>query len=154
MNPGTFVHLFNLTDYCVKINTEGFTEADSLVQPSGGNCCNWVLGHIVASRNGILRLLGESPIWSDQEIELYKRGSAAIKAGSAACSHEKMLADFQRSQEQIQSALKRMSPEDLSRVDGDGTVGQKLATLHFHEAYHVGQLGLLRRIAGKEGAIS
>jgi uncharacterized damage-inducible protein DinB len=33
------------------------------------------------------------------------------------------------------------------------TVRSLLATVFFHQAYHVGQTGLLRRIAGKEGAI-
>jgi len=31
--------------------------------------------------------------------------------------------------------------------------GAQLHFLHFHEAYHAGQLGLLRRMAGKDGAI-
>jgi len=36
---------------------------------------------------------------------------------------------------------------------GNKTVGNQLAFFQFHEAYHAGQVGLLRRLAGKEGAL-
>jgi uncharacterized damage-inducible protein DinB len=36
---------------------------------------------------------------------------------------------------------------------GDATVSEKLAFLQFHEAYHAGQIAILRRMAGKPGAI-
>jgi hypothetical protein len=154
MNPEMLSRLFELNAYCVKVNTEGFTEDDGRVQPhGGGNCCNWVLGHIVATRQAILGLLGQPAIWSEAETNLYKRGSAAIVSSSRAISLKKILSDFGRSQEQILRALKGLSAEDLAKPMGDESVGQKLATLHFHEAYHAGQLGLLRRIVGKEGAI-
>jgi hypothetical protein len=154
MNSETLAILLELNKYCTKVNTEGLTHADSLVQPhGGGNCCNWVLGHIVSTRNVILNLLGEQPILSEGEASLYQRGSNPIEDGIKAHSFESLLADFDRSQEQIMSALKSVPDEDLARKIDDETVAQKLATLHFHEAYHVGQLGLLRRIVGKEGAI-
>ncbi len=34
------------------------------------------------------------------------------------------------------------------------TVGSLLAVVMFHQAYHSGQLGILRRIAGESGAIA
>jgi uncharacterized damage-inducible protein DinB len=33
------------------------------------------------------------------------------------------------------------------------SLGSLLATVMFHQAYHAGQLGILRRIVGKPGAI-
>jgi uncharacterized damage-inducible protein DinB len=38
--------------------------------------------------------------------------------------------------------------------DPDETVRSLLALVSFHQAYHAGQTGLLRRIAGKDGAIA
>jgi len=35
-----------------------------------------------------------------------------------------------------------------------GTVAEALTILGFHEAYHVGQLGIQRRLIGKDGAIA
>jgi hypothetical protein len=33
------------------------------------------------------------------------------------------------------------------------TVGSLLAAFAFHEAYHVGQTGILRRVIGREGVV-
>jgi hypothetical protein len=46
-----------------------------------------------------------------------------------------------------------MTPEQLAHGDANGTLGDKLGFLQFHEAYHAGQIGLLRRLVGKEGKI-
>jgi uncharacterized damage-inducible protein DinB len=35
----------------------------------------------------------------------------------------------------------------------DETVGSLVATVIFHQAYHSGQTGVLRRVSGKKGAI-
>src|SRR5258707_13686376 len=59
--------------------TAGLTHADSLLQPAmRGNCLNWVLGHIAASRNVILRMLGEEPVLTVEYAERYKRGSEPV----------------------------------------------------------------------------
>jgi hypothetical protein len=41
----------------------------------------------------------------------------------------------------------------MEEMRGDDPLGLTLHVLHFHEAYHIGQTALLRRMAGKEGAI-
>jgi len=53
-----------------------------------------------------------------------------------------------------------MSPETLAAKpprnmtgDPNETVGTNLAVFAFHESYHVGQTGVLRRVAGKPGVI-
>src|SRR5208337_2223008 len=66
------------------------------------------------------------------------------------------------SQQQLIAALAAISeetlslpvPEALRRPPLTGTVGEALARLAFHEGYHNGQIGLLRRLAGKPGAIA
>ncbi len=144
----------------VKINTIGLTHEDSLVAPpGGGNCLNWILGHLVASRNGMLRLLGREPVWDADRAKLYGRGSEAITAETA-LPFDEILADFAASQEPVLAAVKALTAEDLAAsttmryLKGDAeTMGSALATFIFHESYHVGQTGLLRRIIGKEGAI-
>ncbi|MCH9008517.1 hypothetical protein IIA29_11025 [candidate division KSB1 bacterium] len=48
----------------------------------------------------------------------------------------------------------RIEQLDFAKAaDEKETVGEKLSFLHFHETYHLGQIGLLRRLAGKEGVI-
>ena len=149
--------LLKLFDYNVKViaaNLEGITHQESLLQPQpGGNCPNWVLGHIVANRNGIMALIGEDPVWSEEQAAPYRRGSAPLTDESTALPLDQMLADLKASQDKLIAGLQRMPVEELEATLEDGTRYEQLAFLQFHEAYHAGQLGLLRRLGGKPGAI-
>ena len=50
-------------------------------------------------------------------------------------------------------SLAARPPRNLTG-DPDDTVGSQLATFVFHECYHVGQTGVLRRVVGKSGVIT
>ena len=146
--------LYEVNARALQMNLKDITHEESLVQPGGGgNCLNWVVGHIVANRNHILSLLGEPPIWGEEDYERYKRGSAPIREGGAARPFAGIVDDFVRSQERVRAGLERITEAKLAEPAGQETVGDTLAFLQFHEAYHVGQAGLLRRLAGKAGAI-
>jgi hypothetical protein len=146
--------LFGLNLQVLKINTQGLSHEESLIQPKpAGNCLNWILGHIAVTRDQALALLGEKPTWNDSDKAIYIRGSKAMTDGSKAIRMEKIMADIERSQEILLGALLHQTPESLAASDDKGTVADKLAMLHFHEAYHTGQVGLMRRLVGKEGAI-
>lgn len=136
-------------------NLNGITEQDALVQPSGGgNCINWVVGHIVSGRETILSQLREPGVWPPELTERYGRGSAPVTDESnAPASLGDMRRAFEHSQETIMQALDRISEAKLDESVGHRTLGERLAFLQFHEAYHVGQVGVLRRLVGKEGAI-
>ena len=154
MDNKSLLWLFKINHSTIKINTEGITDEESLIQPpNGGNCMNWILGHIVVSRNTALKLVGENPIMNDEETEVYKRGSEPLTDESKALPLNKLFSYLDESQERLKTGLSRMSRDDLNAVAEKKTVGEELAFLHFHEAYHSGQIGLLRRIAGKEGKI-
>jgi uncharacterized damage-inducible protein DinB len=56
----------------------------------------------------------------------------------------------------IVERLNRLSPDALaapSSTNPRSTLEQQLGFLAFHESYHVGQVGVLRRLIGKPGAI-
>lgn len=146
--------LFEINKYAFGVNVEGVSHDESLQQPGGGgNCLNWVAGHVVANRNHILELLGEAPIWDEPSYAEYKRGSAAIVNGAKARPFDSIVTDFGRAQERIQSGLAKLQDSDLSAPREKQTLGEALHFLHFHESYHIGQTALLRRLAGKPGAI-
>lgn len=161
MDAKELSNLFRVSHYAISVNLEGFTHEQGLIQPPGaGNCANWVLGHIVASRNGVLRLLGEEPALHAAVAERYKRGSAPIGHDRDAAPLDLLVRALDLSQERILAALGRIRELDLNKPaaapgsqTGDTSVGGQLSFLHFHESYHSGQLGLLRRLVGKEGAI-
>ena len=146
--------LFEIDAYAFGVNVKGLSHEDSMVQPpAGGNCLNWVAAHIVASRGAILDLLGEAQVWDTDRNDRFKRGSRPVLDTKDSLPFDSIVADFRRSQERIQVGLARLSDEELLEKRGDDTVADKLHFLQFHEAYHIGQAGLLRRMAGKECAI-
>jgi len=154
MSPELLRTLFDVNHQVLHRNVSGLTHEESLIQPpEGGNCLNWVAGHIVATRNGLLKLLGEDPIWSPEEEAVYKRGSKPIQNESRAKPFPSILADYDRSQERLRAGISRLTEAAMKESRGDGTLGGTLHILHFHEAYHIGQTAILRRMAGKEGAI-
>jgi hypothetical protein len=144
--------LFEIDAYAFGVNVKGLSHEDSMVQPpAGGNCLNWVAA-IVASRGAILDLLGEAQVWDTDRNDRFKRGSRPVQDTKDSLPFDSIVADFRRSQERIQAGLARLSDKELLEKRGDDTLADKLHFLQFHEAYHIGQAGLLRRMAGKECA--
>ena len=78
--------------------------------------------------------------------ENYKRGSANITS-QLAIPFEELRERYDRSQEKLIETIRNF---DFSN---DIEKAKRIQFFGFHEAYHCGQLGLLRRIVGKEGAI-
>lgn len=147
----------------LKRNLEGVTNEESFVIPDvGGNCLNWVLGHIIVARGMLLTLTGGAPVLTEAQAEHYRRGSDPVKPGDHVLDIGTLRGLLEDSQQQLIPALAAMADEDLAapvaeqfrRPPLTGSVGDALVRLHYHEGYHNGQIGLLRRLAGKAGAIA
>lgn len=157
-------HLAGIVRQVVTLNAEGVSHDESLIQPRpGGNCMNWVLGHLVAVYDKSLELFGEEPAEPEGSLARYQRGSAPLTGPGDARDFGELLGLWDGVARSHEEGLAALTPEDLAKPapfspdgpprEGD-TVGSLLATVQFHQAYHAGQLGVLRRIAGKEGAIA
>ncbi|MBU0741199.1 DinB family protein [bacterium] len=152
---------FNYTAWVFNKTLAGVTHQDSLVQPApAGNCLNWVAGHLAASRMGMLELLGQETVWDATWRERYRRGSAPVAGGDDAAAFDGIVRAFNASQGGIVAGLPALTEDRLDEPapfspgnDETETVGSLLAGLAFHESYHCGQLGLLRRLLGKDGVI-
>jgi len=161
MHADTLIIQLNYNLNVARMNCAGVSEAQSrLGAEQGGNCLNWVTGHITATRSKILMLLGTRPIWSRKDAEPYERGAEPLNDPDAGLPLEKIMADFEASQQSIIAGLKGLTDEQLAAPapfspgnNPEETVGTLLAGLLFHEAYHVGQTGILRRLIGLEGTI-
>jgi uncharacterized damage-inducible protein DinB len=122
-------------------------------QPGGeGNSIMWIVGHITQTRAGLLSLLGEraSTGWG----ELFRRGaqrqdpsvypeSQAIKAVGIDLT------------KRLRAKLETITDEELAapinpavKLPNVNTVADALAFFAFHEAYHVGQLGYVKKALG------
>jgi len=166
MNPKTLTETLavqiHYTRWVVNANLEGVTDDQYFQSPGlAGNCANWVLGHLVHARNGCLVMLGQEPVIDAESIERYRRGSDNVSSAADAVPSADLLAAFNRAQEPLVAGLAAVSDKTLDAPapfspgnDPDETVGSLLAGLLFHEAYHAGQLGVIRRILGVKGAVA
>jgi hypothetical protein len=151
----------DITRIVVGLNAEGISHEESLVQPRpGGNCFNWVLGHLVAIYGEALPLVGQQPVRPREELTHYQRGAPPITSAAEAIRIEDLDKWWKESCARFDAGLAALPEERLAERapfspsdDPNETVGSLIATVVFHQAYHSGQLGVLRRIAGKPGAI-
>lgn len=146
----------------VSLNVEGISQEESLIQPRpAGNCLNWIVGHLVNVYDGLLPLLGQKPVLGTETLKRYARGSAPLENPSEALQLSELLAAWDQASERVDAGLAELTTEQLDapapsspRNNPNETVRSLLGLVAFHQAYHAGQLGLLRRIAGKKGAIA
>jgi uncharacterized damage-inducible protein DinB len=132
------------------------THEESLLQlPFRGNCFNWVVGHLVVSRDRVLEILGEQPLLTPEEKALYANGSDPITEATAAQAvrFEKLLADLDTSQQRIAAALQRLTYADMEALSNERPLGKRLAYFAFHDSYHTGQTEILRQLAGKDDKV-
>ncbi len=135
----------------------GWSHQDSLIQlPFRSNCFNWVLGHIVVHRDKALQTLDYNPTLDANQTKLYDRGSDPILDQQTAVQLSTLQKALQDSQKTLISQVKIMTDQQLADIwdqENEISVGERLLFLQWHEAYHVGQLEILRQLAGKDDRI-
>jgi len=148
---------FELVYMSAAANLEGMTREQSLSQPDpGGNCANWILGHLTNVQNGIMNLLGESPEWESDQLA--RAGWDPITGQPNAIDWETLRDRFLGSRERCLAGIAALSETSLTEqvphpFGGTTSRAELLNLLAFHQAYHTGQLAIARRVAGLEGAI-
>lgn len=161
MTGGDLAKMYEISYGAINRNLEDVSNDESLVRPApAGNCLNWVLGHIVVYRGTVLKLIGHQPVLEADQAKPYLRGShpdgteryldLATLRGLFSDAHQELIPALS---EMTNEELARNVAEEFNRPPLAGSIGNALARLNFHESYHAGQIGLLRRIAGKDGAI-
>lgn len=159
---GVYRHQAGMIRHVVRMNVDGVTQEESLIQPEpGGSCLNWVVGHLVNIYDATLPLLGQKPVMEEGALKRYARGTPPLKDPAEALELRDLMTAWDQAAERIDAGLAGLTAEVLDRPaphspsnNPNETVRSLLTTIFFHQAYHAGQAGLLRRIAGKEGAIA
>ena len=148
---------FGLVYQVTAANLEGMTQQHSLAQPSpGGNCANWILGHLTNVQNGAMQLIGANPVWESEQLK--RAGFDPIESAAGAIDWNTMRDRFLGSRESCIAAVSALSDGALSETvphpfGGTCTRAELLAILAFHQTYHAGQLAMCRRVAGLDGVI-
>lgn len=142
-----------LIDHCINnlrvfnLNIEGVSHEESLKSINAdSSSLNWIVGHITVTRDGILSLLGKEKLCTPGMTEIYKRGSV-ILVRETAMLFEELCNMFRNSQPILIDAIAAYG------FSADFEKAKRIQFVDFHEAYHCGQLGLLRRFVGKDGMI-
>lgn len=157
----TFRHQAEMIDEVLQLNVDGITHEESMTQPRpGGNCLNWVVGHLLWTYDYNLPVLEQEPVMGADLLKRYERGSAPLRDPTEAMDFNELTSAWDEASRRMEAGLASLTANLLDQPaqrspddDPDETVRERLTGVLFHQAYHTGQTGLLRRLAGKDGAI-
>jgi len=138
----------------IKEQIKDVSDSEMLIQPpNGGNCMFWTLGHLTESLIPILRFLdGEKP-GGLVDLSRFERGSEPILGPEAGLmTASELMTAYEVLHQAVLEKLEPMTDADFDEeVPGFGRPARRgwmLFFMEFHHAYHIGQLELLRNLAG------
>ncbi len=124
-------------------------EAAQVRLVEGGSHLRWLLGHLVASRDGLLVRLGLERVWQADAARAFARGSAPELSGASDDTAVAVQLDRLRAQqERLAQAVVDVEDAVFEQTSGQRTVADWFEFLAWHETYHLGQVTLYRRAAG------
>jgi len=118
----------------------------------GGSTLRWLLGHLLAYRDQMLRRLGGECVWDEETAAPFKRGSQA--AGGPPLVD--LVAALQAQAPRLAAAFDGADAAALAEPSTRASLGTLGAELEFgvwHDTYHIGQAVLYRRAAGLDSPI-
>ncbi len=131
--------------YTREKNMENVSEETALRKPHPDvNHINWLLGHLACTR---LHFLGkvEAHFTDNPEMKSAYAYKTTSTEGEAAFTLAEIEAVFVETDKVIDA---------LITEEGDNDEKMKtIAFMGFHEAYHLGQIGIIRKMVGLPGAI-
>jgi uncharacterized damage-inducible protein DinB len=152
-----FVDLYTLSDRTLRMALKDITEDEAFTRPSGqANSLHFILGHITSPRYYIAGLLGndEEPPWGT----MFDMG-AEIQERDACPPFSELVEKWDAITPNMVELLSAATEEKLSEPGPfqppscEKTVRGVISFLSWHEAYHVGQAGYVRKLLGHPGAV-
>jgi uncharacterized damage-inducible protein DinB len=144
--------IFKLNAGLIRSSLDGLTDDELWQRPTlHNNPLLWVVGHIVATRAGMLGRLGDpfDTGWGD----LFARGAALHERSRYPSRNDverlhRIVADHLKAKFSSLTEADLCAPAAGKPLPGVTTVAEQLAFLAFHESYHVGQLAYIRKSLG------
>ncbi len=146
---------FKLNLKMLELNGGGITDEMAAHQPAEGvSSAAWILGHLTHSRRSLIQRLGGSlpaePVWA----ETYGRGGGG---GTSHLGFAALGEAFKSTGEPLKEAFRAVADWDAPTKNPfsgtDQALEQLVAFLYMHESYHLGQIGMLRKLYGLKGAV-
>ncbi len=151
------IETFNTNSYLISKALEGMSDDDFFKQPNQhSNPIHFLLGHLTHYRYQVAKIFGHKDEY--QHASLYAMGEK-IGELSLYPSADELKADWLKISESLKTYLENADSEILSKETakkhpiGDQNVMGTLQFLFFHEAYHLGQISLVRKFHGYDGII-
>lgn len=148
----TTVSIFHANTQLFEKTVQGLSDEKWLAQPGpDSNPLLWIAGHVVVHRALVPRIVGME--WSAPWEKLFARGAKRVDLEKYPAPAE-ILRAWNEVSAKLSPAFDQMTPELLGRpkfegaLSLDGTVGGTVSVLSLHEAYHIGQMGYLRKWLG------
>lgn len=139
----------------LELNGAGLTPELAAQRPASGVAsAAWIVGHLVTARRRILKLVGgtlpEDPVWEQH----YARGGPGA---SAHLDWAGLVETFRATDQMLKEAFLQLTEWDRPTLNPalgtEQPLEQVLAFLYMHECYHLGQIGIIRKLHGLPGAI-
>ena len=143
--------LFKINNSLVHRGFEGLTDDEAWQQIDGkGNPIAWIIGHVTETRGQMLGLIGAP--WDAGWGGKFKRGGELYDRFAYPTRGE-IEEKFTETHGRMRAAFATLSAESLAApspasLAGAKTVADLLAFFAFHEAYHLGQVGFIRKQFG------
>ena len=98
--------------------------------PFAVNNFNWIVGHIIESRNELLEIIGGKAIWAEETRKLYKNGSEPIaEPENPGVDFETLKRDFGKSHEALSKSIQALSADALLKEIGEGERKSTIAAM-------------------------
>ena len=148
------VDTFRVNAALMKKFTEDLEESEWSYAGTKANSIAWIAGHVTLSRKTILKTLGAANSVSAWEA-MVKRGSEKGRDDLTPFRDEIVASYFdavERADELLEQVTAAQLDEKIGRKlpNGSDTVLGMLSFIAFHEAYHLGQISMLRIELGKK----
>lgn len=147
--------IFKLNNEMVTRTLAGLTDEECWKQPEGGgNPIMWLVGHVTISRAQLLKRLGAG--YDHGLGTLFDRGSIRGET-SAYPSRQAIESAWHDTRARMRDGFAGLTEEFLSAapsgrpLPGVADHAGLIAFSAFHESYHIGQMGYLRKMLGHSG---
>jgi hypothetical protein len=143
--------IFKLNNNLIARSLDGLSDEDVWRQVGSGNPIAWIVAHLAETRAGLLTEMG-SPFdcgWS----RMFQRGSM-LQDRAGYPSRQDIERAWKGTHAAMREAFMALSAKRLEAatsrrpVPGVESLGDFIAFCGFHEAYHVGQIGFIRKQLG------
>jgi hypothetical protein len=146
---------FARNSVCLEKAVDGIAPEQWLLRPNGhSNHLLWIVGHMLWARKGMIERLGFR--CSQEGLDVFAR-STKIDANLHYPPPEALLSAWRELVPALDAAFNAVTEEALAAPAPpgppslDGKLSGTVATLAWHETYHLGQISYLRGWLGQSG---